>query len=48
MEEIKSRPEIDIEWRPVESHPLPEDHPPSYLFGGPVLLYAREFVAPTQ
>jgi predicted DsbA family dithiol-disulfide isomerase len=21
-------PEIEIEWRPVESHPRPEDHPP--------------------
>ena len=34
MEEIKSRPEIDIEWRPIESHPLPENHPPhTYLAG---------------
>jgi predicted DsbA family dithiol-disulfide isomerase len=21
-------PDVDIEWRPVESHPRPEDHPP--------------------
>jgi predicted DsbA family dithiol-disulfide isomerase len=21
-------PEIEIEWRPIESHPRPEDHPP--------------------
>jgi predicted DsbA family dithiol-disulfide isomerase len=29
---MKSHAEIEIEWRPVESHPLPEDHPPhTYL-----------------
>ena len=28
MEQINSHPEIEIEWRPIESHPLPEDHPP--------------------
>jgi predicted DsbA family dithiol-disulfide isomerase len=32
LEQIGSRPDIEIEWRPVESHPLPEDHPPhTYL-----------------
>jgi predicted DsbA family dithiol-disulfide isomerase len=25
---IGNYPEIEIEWRPVESHPRPEDHPP--------------------
>jgi predicted DsbA family dithiol-disulfide isomerase len=23
-----NHPEIEIEWRPIESHPRPEDHPP--------------------
>jgi predicted DsbA family dithiol-disulfide isomerase len=32
MEEIEKYPDIEIEWRPIESHPLPEDHPPhTYL-----------------
>jgi predicted DsbA family dithiol-disulfide isomerase len=32
LEEIGNYPEIEIEWRPIESHPLPEDHPPhTYL-----------------
>jgi predicted DsbA family dithiol-disulfide isomerase len=25
---IGDHPEIEIEWRPIESHPRPEDHPP--------------------
>jgi predicted DsbA family dithiol-disulfide isomerase len=28
LEQIGSHPEIEIEWHPIESHPLPEDHPP--------------------
>jgi predicted DsbA family dithiol-disulfide isomerase len=32
IEQIGSHPEIEIEWRPVEAHPLPEDHHPhTYL-----------------
>jgi predicted DsbA family dithiol-disulfide isomerase len=32
MEQIGSHPEIEIEWRPVEAHPEPEDvHPHTYL-----------------
>jgi predicted DsbA family dithiol-disulfide isomerase len=32
LEQIGEHPEIEIEWRPIESHPLPEDHPPhTYL-----------------
>lgn len=32
MKEIEKYPDIEIEWRPIESHPLPEDHPPhTYL-----------------
>ncbi|MDR3337660.1 MAG: DsbA family protein [Treponema sp.] len=28
IELIKDHPDIEIEWRPVESHPRPENHPP--------------------
>ena len=28
LKEIGNYPDIAIEWRPIESHPLPEDHPP--------------------
>ena len=32
MEEIGKHPDIAIEWLPIESHPLPEDHlPHTYL-----------------
>jgi len=32
MEQIGGHPEIEIEWRPVEAHPLPEEsHPHTYL-----------------
>jgi len=32
MKEINKHPEIEIEWRPVELHPLPEDyHPRTHL-----------------
>ena len=32
IEQIGGHPEIEIEWRPVEAHPLPEDcHPHTYL-----------------
>jgi predicted DsbA family dithiol-disulfide isomerase len=28
LEFIGEHPEIDLEWRPVEAHPRPENHPP--------------------
>jgi predicted DsbA family dithiol-disulfide isomerase len=28
MELIGDHPDIEVEWRPIESHPRPEDHPP--------------------
>jgi predicted DsbA family dithiol-disulfide isomerase len=32
MEQIGGHPEIEVEWRPMESHPLPEDyHPHTHL-----------------
>ena len=32
MEQIDSYPDMEVEYRPIESHPLPEDHPPhTYL-----------------
>jgi len=45
MEEIKSRPEIDIDWRPIESHPLPEDHPPHTYLAGQCYYIAKELGA---
>jgi len=45
VEEIKSHPEIDIEWRPVESHPLPEDHPPHTYLAGQCYYIAKELGA---
>jgi len=31
-DQIAEYPDIEIEWRPIESHPLPEEHPPhTYL-----------------
>ena len=32
LDQIGGHADIEIEWRPIESHPLPEDHPPhTYL-----------------
>ena len=32
IEQIKNRPEIEIDWRPIELHPLPENyHPRTHL-----------------
>jgi predicted DsbA family dithiol-disulfide isomerase len=32
MDQLGNYPDIEVEWRPVECHPLPEDHPPhTYL-----------------
>lgn len=32
MKQIVNFPDVEIDWRPIESHPLPEDHPPhTYL-----------------
>jgi predicted DsbA family dithiol-disulfide isomerase len=32
LEQMSGHSDIEIEWRPIESHPLPEDHPPhTYL-----------------
>ena len=32
LEQIVNYPDIEIEWRPIEAHPLPEEHPPhTYL-----------------
>jgi predicted DsbA family dithiol-disulfide isomerase len=28
VEFIDSRPDIEIEWKPIEAHPRPENHPP--------------------
>jgi predicted DsbA family dithiol-disulfide isomerase len=28
LEQIGDHPDVEVEWLPIESHPLPEDHPP--------------------
>jgi predicted DsbA family dithiol-disulfide isomerase len=47
MEEIKRHPNIEIEWRPIESHPLPEDHPPHTYLAGQCYYIAKELGADT-
>ena len=39
------RPDIKIEWRPIESHPLPEDHPPHTNLACQSYYIARELGA---
>jgi predicted DsbA family dithiol-disulfide isomerase len=39
------RPEIEIEWRPVEAHPLPENHPPHTHLACQSYYIARELGA---
>jgi predicted DsbA family dithiol-disulfide isomerase len=43
--EIKNRPDIELEWRPIESHPLPEDHPPHTYLACQCYYIARELGA---
>lgn len=57
MKHISDYPEVEVEWRPVEGHPRPEDHPPhtdlaiqGYYFAvengvDPVVYNARLFEA---
>jgi predicted DsbA family dithiol-disulfide isomerase len=42
---IGDHPEIDIEWRPIESHPLPEDHPPHTYLAVQAYYAAKELDA---
>jgi predicted DsbA family dithiol-disulfide isomerase len=45
LEQIGSHPEIEIEWRPVESHPLPENHPPHTYLACQAYYIAKELGA---
>jgi predicted DsbA family dithiol-disulfide isomerase len=45
LEQIGGHPEIEIEWRPVESHPLPENHPPHTYLACQSFYIARELGA---
>ncbi|GHV38629.1 hypothetical protein AGMMS49546_09370 [Spirochaetia bacterium] len=44
---IGEHPEIEIEWRPVEAHPRPEDHPPHTDLSCQSYYIARELGADT-
>jgi predicted DsbA family dithiol-disulfide isomerase len=45
LEQIGEHPEIEIEWRPIESHPLPEDHPPHTQLACQSYYIAKELSA---
>jgi predicted DsbA family dithiol-disulfide isomerase len=45
LKQIDTHPEIEIEWRPIESHPLPEDHPPHTYLACQSYYVARELGA---
>jgi predicted DsbA family dithiol-disulfide isomerase len=45
LEQIGGHPGIEIEWRPIESHPLPEDHPPHTYLACQSYYIARELGA---
>jgi predicted DsbA family dithiol-disulfide isomerase len=42
---IGSRPDIELEWRPIEAHPRPEDHPPHTDLACQSYYIARELGA---
>jgi predicted DsbA family dithiol-disulfide isomerase len=45
QEYIGAHPDIEIEWRPVEAHPRPEDHPPHTDLSCQSYYVARELNA---
>ena len=47
-EHIKSRPDIEVEWRPIELHPRPEDHSPHTNLACQCYYIARELEADIQ
>jgi predicted DsbA family dithiol-disulfide isomerase len=47
IQQLDKHPEIEIEWRPIESHPLPEDHPPHTYLAGQCYYIAKELGADT-
>jgi predicted DsbA family dithiol-disulfide isomerase len=45
LEQIEAHPDIAIEWRPIESHPLPENHPPHTFLACQSYYIAKELGA---
>ena len=45
LDQIDNHPDIVIEWRPIESHPLPEDHPPNTYLACQGYYIAKELGA---
>jgi len=45
MEQIGDHPDVEIEWLPIESHPLPEDHPPHTFLACQCYYIAKELGA---
>jgi len=45
LEEMKGNPEIEIEWRPMEAHPLPEIHSPNTYLACQSYYIAKELGA---
>jgi predicted DsbA family dithiol-disulfide isomerase len=45
LEFIGKHPEIEVEWRPVEAHPRPEDHPPHTVLACQSYYAAKELGA---
>jgi len=46
-EQIKSRPDIEVEWRPIELHPLPEEYSPHTNLACQCYYIAKELGADT-
>jgi len=45
IEQIGDHPDVEIEWLPIESHPLPENHPPHTNLAGQSYYIAKELGA---
>jgi predicted DsbA family dithiol-disulfide isomerase len=45
VDQIKNRPDIEVEWLPIESHPLPEYHSPHTYLACQCYYIARELGA---
>jgi predicted DsbA family dithiol-disulfide isomerase len=45
LETVKSQPDFELEWRPIESHPRPEDHQPHTDLACQSYYLARELGA---
>jgi predicted DsbA family dithiol-disulfide isomerase len=45
LKQIDDYPDIEIEWCPIEAHPLPEDHPPHTYLACQTFYIAKELGA---